>query len=107
MSVDGVHRADHYGNLVKEYEMGGTLARRLKMNTENSIRKEIGRLMFRLEDNIKMYLKGILCENVERIRLGKEWGSAAGFCECGNELSGFSERQYILPVAELKQVDPS
>jgi len=38
--------------------MGGTSARTLGMNTENSIRKEIGRPMFGLEDYIKMDLKG-------------------------------------------------
>jgi len=38
--------------------MGGTSARTLELNTENSIRKEIGRPMFGLEDYIKMDLKG-------------------------------------------------
>ena len=65
--MGGVHRADHYGYLVKEYEMDGTSARTLEMNTENSIRKDTGRPMFRLEDNIKMGLKGIVRENVEWI----------------------------------------
>ena len=41
--------------------MGGKSARTLEMNTENSIRKEIGRPMFGLENYIKMDLKGILC----------------------------------------------
>ena len=51
--------------------MGGTSARKLEMNTENFFRKEIARPMFRLVDTIKMDLKGIVCENVEWIRLDK------------------------------------
>jgi hypothetical protein len=42
------------------------------MNAGNFIRKEIRRPMFRLEDNIKMDLIGIVCENVEWIRLDED-----------------------------------
>jgi hypothetical protein len=44
----------------------------MEMNTENSIWKGIGKPMFRLEDDIKMDLKGIVCENMEWIRLDKD-----------------------------------
>jgi hypothetical protein len=42
----------------------------LEMNTGKSIRKEIGRSMLRLEYNIKMDFKGIVCDSVERFKLG-------------------------------------
>ena len=48
-------------------------------------KRPLGRLMCKREDNIKMALHEVGCEDMDWIELAQDRDKLAGSCECGNE----------------------
>jgi hypothetical protein len=58
-------------------------------------KRQVGRHRRRWEDNIKMDLREIRIDGGELDSAGSEYGPVAGFCEYGNEPSGYIRKQAI------------